>query len=423
MLAFLIFRIREGMTHLFSVNDALDVAKAVVFGELMTCLILFSVTRLNGVPRTTPVIHALLLAAALVIVRGGIRMTYNEQAMVTTAPQTRVEHIIVIGSNRLSSLYIGFLRSYAPNRYRVIGSLDDRPEMIGRTLGGTRVLGPIAHLLPIIEEFKEHGILTDRVLIGGDSRILTPEIETEIRHICSQHEIRLDFIPQLIGLDSIRAVETPAQTSQTEIPVFSLPRYFAVKRLVDFILSFVAITLLLPLFLVVAIVVLLDVGSPVFFWQRRLGRNGQIFQMHKFRTLKPSYDVQGAPLDNTERVSWIGAALRKARLDELPQLLNVLVGDMALIGPRPLLPRDQPRNPTIRLSVRPGITGWAQVHGGTLLKPEEKNALDEWYVQNGSLWLDLKILAKTIVIVLTGDRRPPTDPQAEDLEPHAAAQK
>ena len=98
--------------------------------------------------------------------------------------------------------------------------------------------------------------------------------------------------------------------------------------------------------------------------------------------------------------------LRLVRLDELPQLLNVLIGDMSLIGPRPLLPRDQPPNAAVRLSVRPGITGWAQVHGGTLLTPEEKNVLDEWYVRNASLWIDLTIAVKTIGILLAGDRRP-----------------
>jgi len=417
MLAFLIFRIREGMTHLFSVNDALEVAKAVVLGELMTCLVLFSVTRLEGVPRTTPVIHALLLSVGLVIVRAFVRMTYSEREETSSAVQAAVEHVIVVGSNRLSSLYISFLRAYAPTRYRVIGSLDDRAEMIGRTLGGVRVLGPIAHLLPIIEEFKEHGISTDRVLVGGDPSILSPEADAEVRQVCDQQNIRLDFIPHLIGLDTIQPAAKRSTVAQPAAIVFGPSYYFAVKRVLDFTLSLFAISLLLPLFLIVAMVVLLDVGSPVFFWQRRVGRHGQSFQMHKFRTLKPSYTLQGNPVSDTERVSWIGAILRRARLDELPQLLNVLVGDMSLIGPRPLLPRDQPPNPAVRLSVRPGITGWAQVHGGKLLTPEEKNILDEWYVRNASLWLDIRILGKTLKFMLTGER---LNPDQDDLEGSAS---
>ena len=97
--------------------------------------------------------------------------------------------------------------------------------------------------------------------------------------------------------------------------------------------------------------------------------------------------------------------LRQTRLDELPQLLSVLVGDMSLIGPRPLLPQDQPADPSVRLMVRPGITGWAQVNGGSLLTPEEKEVLDAWYVGHASPWLDLRILAMTLRSLLRGDRR------------------
>ena len=229
----------------------------------------------------------------------------------------------------------------------------------------------------------------------------------EIDRICNENEIRLDFVPQLIGLSAVRA---PVVQSETEPRVvskpinFSPPRYFQVKRYFDFCLSLVLIIVLLPMLLVAATVVLLDVGSPVFFWQRRIGMNGRSFQIHKFRTLKPSFDWRGRPIPETERISWIGTLLRKVRLDELPQLLNVLVGDMSLIGPRPLLPHDQPPNSTLRLMVRPGITGWAQVHGGKLLTAEEKNTLDEWYIRNASLWLDLKIVAKTILFMLGGER-------------------
>jgi lipopolysaccharide/colanic/teichoic acid biosynthesis glycosyltransferase len=104
-------------------------------------------------------------------------------------------------------------------------------------------------------------------------------------------------------------------------------------------------------------------------------------------------------------VSRIGRFLRRTRLDELPQLLNVLAGDMSLIGPRPLLLRDQPRNAAARLAVRPGITGWAQVNGGVLLSPDEKEQLDEWYIRNASPLLDLRIIALTLRMLLRGDRR------------------
>src|SRR5262249_4805072 len=142
LLAFLVFRTRDGMTHLFSVNDALEATKAVLLSEFLTCLALFSLTRLDGIPRSTPLIHALLLVAGLVSARAFVRIVQSERDLTTAVTQSKVEHILVIGSNRLSALYIDFLRAYAPDWNRVIGVLDDRAEMVGRSIAGVRVLGP-----------------------------------------------------------------------------------------------------------------------------------------------------------------------------------------------------------------------------------------------------------------------------------------
>jgi len=405
LFAFLVFRTRDGMTlHLFSVSDALEVTKAVLLALFLTCLALFSLTRLDGIPRSTPLIHALLLFAGLVGARAFGRILQSERKLTVPATQLKVEHIIVIGSNKLSALYIDFLRAYAPNSNRVIAVLDDRAEMVGRAIAGVRVLGPTIDLLPIISEFKEHGIRTDRIIVGGDSDFLTKEAMEEISNICTENEIELDNVPRLVGLNTLRTpVEEQCEPEETNQPVFPPSSYFRMKHFVDFSLSLLLIVVLLPVFLIIAALVLLDVGYPIFFWQRRVGINGQGFHMHKFRTLKPAYDDQGR--SNFERVSWFGALLRKLRLDELPQLLNVLVGDMSLVGPRPLLPHDQPLDSTMRLMVRPGITGWAQVHGGKLITPEDKNALDAWYVRNASFWLDLKIIGKTILFMLGGESR------------------
>jgi lipopolysaccharide/colanic/teichoic acid biosynthesis glycosyltransferase len=127
--------------------------------------------------------------------------------------------------------------------------------------------------------------------------------------------------------------------------------------------------------------------------------------LYKFRTLQARFDRNGEPNGNGDYDSWIGKFLRRLRLDELPQLFNVLVGEMSLIGPRPLLPQDQPSNCNLRLMVRPGITGWAQINGGNLITTEEKGALDDWYVQNGSFWLDLRIALFTLTFLFTGERR------------------
>jgi lipopolysaccharide/colanic/teichoic acid biosynthesis glycosyltransferase len=216
----------------------------------------------------------------------------------------------------------------------------------------------------------------------------------------------LDFVPQLIGLSPLQASDGGVvNVNDNRPPAINLPPYFKLKRLVDFFVALLGTIVLLPAFLVLSALVLIDVGSPVMFWQQRLGHGGRNFLLYKFRTLRSPFDWRGNPVPEEERLSWIGHLIRKSRLDELPQLFNVLVGDMSLIGPRPLLPTDQPSNPTVRLSVRPGITGWAQVNGGNLVSTAEKCALDEWYLRHASPWLDLTILWLTLRFLFTGERR------------------
>jgi lipopolysaccharide/colanic/teichoic acid biosynthesis glycosyltransferase len=416
LFAFLVFRTREGMTHLFSVHDALEVAKAVLLSEFLTCIVLFSATRLDGIPRTTPLIHALILSAGMIMARAFVRMVRSESDVPPTGARVSTEHIIIIGSNRLSSLYISLLRAYAPEQYRVLAILDDRTEMIDRSIAGVRVLGTPQNILQFVEEFKEHGIRVDRIIVGGDADFLPPELMAEIERVGNEYKIKRDFVPQLIGMSRLQAPADEMQAAPQALlkPTdFSPSGYFRVKLYIDFCLSLMLIVVLLPLLIAIAIVVLIDVGSPAFFWQRRIGMNGRSFQIHKFRTLKSTFDWRDQTLSAVNRMSWIGNLLRKFRFDELPQLLNVLVGDMSLVGPRPLLAQDQPPDPTLRLMVRPGITGWAQVNGGKLLTAEEKNTLDEWYVRNASLWVDLKIIGKTILFAFQGERRHAPKAQAD----------
>ena len=146
-------------------------------------------------------------------------------------------------------------------------------------------------------------------------------------------------------------------------------------------------------------VCLLDVGSPALFWQQRLGRDSSAFLVYKFRTFKAPFDRQGHPIAD-RKPSFVGRLLRQTRVDELPQLLNVLVGDMALIGPDQLLAEDQPANPATRLTARPGDHGWAQVNGGKFLTPEEKDQYDELYIRKATFSFDLRILFMTLKVLL-----------------------
>jgi lipopolysaccharide/colanic/teichoic acid biosynthesis glycosyltransferase len=176
-----------------------------------------------------------------------------------------------------------------------------------------------------------------------------------------------------------------------------------VKRSFDLLVACVTLILFLPVLFIVAVLIRLNLGSPILFYQTRPGLQGKPFMMYKFRTMSEANDTNRATLPDESRLSPFGRFLRASSLDELPELWNVLKGDMSLVGPRPLLmdylplyTPDQAR----RHEVRPGITGWAQVNGRNALSWEEKFKLDIWYVDHRSLWLDIKILWLTVRKVL-----------------------
>ena len=179
-----------------------------------------------------------------------------------------------------------------------------------------------------------------------------------------------------------------------------------IKRLIDITASSAALVTLSPILAVTAYKVKKDLGSPVLFKQTRPGLNGKPFEMIKFRTMKDGTDKDGNLLPDRERLTPFGQKLRSTSLDELPELWNVLKGDMSLVGPRPLLMEYLPlynSEQARRHNVRPGVTGYAQVNGRNAISWEQKFALDTWYVDNQSLWLDIKILAKTVKQVLIKD--------------------
>lgn len=175
------------------------------------------------------------------------------------------------------------------------------------------------------------------------------------------------------------------------------------KRLFDFLVALLTLLLLWPVILGVALMVRIYLGKPVFFRQPRPGRHGKPFPMVKFRTMSDAADEEGKPFPDAQRLTRFGSFLRLTSLDELPELWNVLTGDMSLVGPRPLLMKylplytDEQRK---RHEVRPGITGWAQVNGRNALNWEERFKLDVWYVDHQSFRLDMKIILMTIGKIL-----------------------
>lgn len=179
-----------------------------------------------------------------------------------------------------------------------------------------------------------------------------------------------------------------------------------IKRFFDIFASVIGILLLVPVIAVVAFQIRRKLGSPVLFRQVRPGKDGKPFEMIKFRTMRDAIDKDGNPLPDSDRMTPFGSFLRSTSLDELPELWNVLKGDMSLVGPRPLLMEYLPlysKEQYRRHEVRPGVTGWAQVNGRNAISWEDKFKLDVWYVDNRTFWMDLKIIYLTVKKVLIRD--------------------
>lgn len=175
------------------------------------------------------------------------------------------------------------------------------------------------------------------------------------------------------------------------------------KRLFDIFFALIIIIIFLPILLILTFLVSIKLGNPIIFYHQRPGLKGRAFILYKFRTMTEKKDIEGKLLPDEERLTKFGEFLRSTSLDELPELFNVLKGDMSLVGPRPLLMEyldlytpEQAR----RHEVKPGITGWAQVNGRNALSWEEKFKLDVWYVDNWSIWLDIRIIFMTFIKVL-----------------------
>jgi len=185
-----------------------------------------------------------------------------------------------------------------------------------------------------------------------------------------------------------------------------MKKYIYIKRMLDLIFSVILIILLSPIMLLAAVAIKIeDPKGPVFFMQKRPGKDGKIFTLYKFRTMKVEEEKNGKPLSDMERITKVGSLLRRTSIDELPQLFNIIRGEMSFIGPRPLLVQylkyytpEQMR----RHEVKPGISGWAQVNGRNAISWEEKFKYDLWYVDHISFKLDLKIFWLTIINVLKG---------------------
>ena len=398
---FAIFRLSDGMSRYFSIADLWAIMGAALTIVAASNITLFGINRMENIPRSTPVIYMLVLVGGLVGGRILARFTGMEptnDAHDEPILQAQLRRIILIGVDRFAAMAIKLTDCQQPRTTQIIAALDNRERLSGRTVNGVKIVGRSNDVEAVVDEYAVHGIHVDEVWISDNS--LSDKDVAHVTGIC--HAIGIKACALSFALN-LRPQQAPIirETERANLPPHV--GYFRFKRALDVFAASLLIVVLAPIFLIAAAVTFFDVGAPVIFWQRRIGRGGQEFFLFKFRTYQAPYGKTGNPVPNDERLSHTGRLIRATRLDEIPQIFNILRGDMSLIGPRPLLPIDQPEDPRHRLLVRPGGTGWAQGVGGTTVDPEEKEALDVWYIHHASPMIDVTIVWRTLMVVFRGE--------------------
>ncbi len=404
---FVQFRAAHGLAKFFSFYDAIQIAKASACAVTATAVMLFTLTRLEEVPRSILPIHFLILTAALVGGRLIRRMIAQRHDLGIAPGDAHADErcVIIVGTGQLAQFYIHLLDSFAAGNRRIAAILDDDRTLHGRSIRGHVIMGSTCETQTLLSVLIEHGVNVAGFVVCERDRVRAHELRVRLAPLCLDHGLELELLAEQLIVtfhggekENVHACSRPSETIVDN-------GYLRIKPVIESALAAILILVLSPLFALAGLLVIISFGSPVVFWQRRIGRTGRPISIYKFRTMRHPIDRTGRRLTNDERIPLIGRFLRATRLDELPQLYNVIRGDMSLVGPRPLLPADQPIDRELRLAMAPGITGWAQIHGGKLITAEEKNVLDAWYMRNASLLLDVIIVLRTISIILTGDRR------------------
>jgi len=415
LLMVIAFHLGQGVSDHVSAREVRKVVTAAIVATALTAATVFFLDRLNYVPRSLPLIQLLVLGSLML---GGRALATNRREL--AGPQvgnfTLESRTLLVNANQLALSYLKMLDAFSVDRSNILAVLDRNPKLFGRTLLGHEIIGPPSALAKVVSEYKVHGVDIDRVLICNGRQSGDDDYLDEVRNQCKSSGISMDFLHNLLGFELVQAIEREVVEQG---PAYWSRGYRFLKRMFDLSISLVLSIVLSPIIVLVVLGILIDLGWPVIFWQRRLGYRERPFLIHKFRTLHAPYDRHGNFVEEERRTSRFGTILRQTRLDELPQLWNVITGEMSLVGPRPLLPVDQPRTSELRSSVPPGVTGWAQINGGKRISADEKGLLDEWYVRNASFSLDLRIIMRTLKTVCFGDDRqnPPALESAEMDQP------
>jgi lipopolysaccharide/colanic/teichoic acid biosynthesis glycosyltransferase len=416
-----IWRLSERTDYLRITGAALAiVTTATVLG--------FLVNRLDAVPRSLPVLQALVMVVVMVGARVLAREIHvrRRETQLTSIGAEAVgarDTVLVVGINRIAELYLHSVAEYGADRVVVAGLLGRNERHSGRIVQQQKILGTPEEVVTILRDLDVHGVFVNRILLTVPFSSLSEGAQETLLEVERGSEITLDFFAERVFGSETGPGDKPGgpaqkkgseinvaskglmlKCSETDLEALGRNRYFAVKRCLDILGASALLLLTFPLMALIALFVAIDIGLPTMFWQQRPGRFGVPFRVYKFRTMGAAHGRDGRRIPDADRSSVIGGFLRRFRLDELPQLWDILRGDMSFVGPRPLLPVDQSPSHSARLLMRPGLTGWAQIKGGREISAEDKAALDIWYVRNASFKLDLQIVALTVPMVFGGER-------------------
>jgi lipopolysaccharide/colanic/teichoic acid biosynthesis glycosyltransferase len=414
-----VFKLNHSIWRLSGMADYLRIVGAATLTVASAVGLGFLFNRLEGVARSLPIIQAFLIVFGLVGARVFVRLRYAGRSRTGALPapaSAAPENILVVGVNAITELYLRSAAEFAPGQIRVMGLLARSEGQIGRLLQGYKVLGSAEQIAGVLGELQVHGVPVGRVVVTLPFDELSPEARAALQEVEENLRIRVEFFAEHFceAERAKRAPPEPAACSPMKTVDPALPDvnvrqalarpYWRLKRALDIVAAVCAIVLLAPLLLLATLLVIIEIGPPAIFWQQRPGVGAGPFRLYKFRTMARPYDAEGRRIADADRLSVIGRFLRRYRLDELPQLFNVLIGEMSFVGPRPLLLADQFPGLDARLAVRPGLTGWAQIKGGRELAASDKAALDIWYIRNACFRVDLEILIGTLRVVLFGER-------------------
>lgn len=380
----------------FSVPDAIAAGIGISTGIVLAAVGSFIYNRLDGVPRSLLFIHVFIHIIGFV----GARFILKRYSEAYIPVRRRPTYALLIGCNQISYVYIRAVESISSGSLKIIAALTHDPSMIGHRIRGINIVSVFDNIEEVLGQYKIRGIDISRIIIAANEYEISSKSLDKILVVANRHQLSVSDI-HLIFSEVAGPVGLDDDFDVDEIRLRGA--FWGVKRTLDIVGALGLLVLIFPLYAATAFFVWRDVGKPLLFWQERPGRHGKMIRVFKFRTMKDALGSDGVPIPDDMRTSKTGKILRKLRLDELPQLWNIVIGDMSFIGPRPLLFIDQPEEVSQRLAIRPGISGWAQVNGGKLVTPEEKRALDLWYISHASLLLELKIALLTIIVMLRGD--------------------